>query len=50
MISHNLGKYPWCYQTDDTHQYGEPHLWQSVFFQSAKELRTYLVANGKQKE
>ena len=26
------------------------HLGQSVFFQSAKELRPYLVAYGKQKQ
>ena len=50
MISHDFGQYPRGYQTDDTHQYSESHLWQTVFFQSAEKLRTYLIANGKQEK
>ena len=42
-------EYPVSYTHLDVYK-RQPHLWQSVFFQSAKELRTYLVANGKQKE
>jgi len=50
VISHEQGKQPGYSQNRYAHQHRKSHLGQSVFFQSAKELRAYLVAYGKQKQ
>ena len=50
IIPHQLGKQKGNKQREQTHQYGKKHLWKSLLFQSAEELRTDTISHGKKEQ